>query len=100
VLHRRSGAGPVVCRRRFCLRLCLCYAEFASILPVAGGIYTYSYAILGELVAWMIGWDLILEYGLVTSAVSVGWSGYFQSLPGLRPADPCCADGCAGRCRA
>ncbi|RZT11052.1 basic amino acid/polyamine antiporter, APA family [Duganella sp. CF402] len=60
----------------------LCYAEFASILPVAGGIYTYSYAILGELVAWMIGWDLILEYGLVTSAVSVGWSGYFQSLLG------------------
>jgi APA family basic amino acid/polyamine antiporter len=49
---------------------------------VAGGIYTYSYAILGELVAWMIGWDLILEYGLVTSAVSVGWSGYFQSLLG------------------
>ena len=60
----------------------LCYAEFASILPVAGGIYTYSYAILGEIVAWMIGWDLILEYGLVTSAVSVGWSGYFQSLLG------------------
>ena len=58
----------------------LCYAEFASILPVAGGIYTYSYAILGEIIAWMIGWDLILEYGLVTSAVSVGWSGYFQSL--------------------
>jgi APA family basic amino acid/polyamine antiporter len=58
----------------------LCYAEFASILPVAGGIYTYSYAILGEVIAWMIGWDLILEYGLVTSAVSVGWSGYFQSL--------------------
>ncbi|CAN7657697.1 amino acid permease [Pseudoduganella sp. LjRoot289] len=60
----------------------LCYAEFASTIPVAGSIYTYSYATLGELVAWMIGWDLLLEYGLATSAVSVGWSGYFQSLIG------------------
>jgi APA family basic amino acid/polyamine antiporter len=60
----------------------LCYAEFASVVPVAGSIYTYSYATLGELVAWMIGWDLMLEYGLATSAVSVGWSGYFQSLLG------------------
>jgi APA family basic amino acid/polyamine antiporter len=58
----------------------MCYAEFASTVPVAGSIYTYSYAVLGELVAWMIGWDLLLEYGLATSAVSVGWSGYFQSL--------------------
>jgi len=58
----------------------LCYAEFSSTVPVAGSIYTYSYATLGELVAWMIGWDLMLEYGLATSAVSVGWSGYFQSL--------------------
>jgi APA family basic amino acid/polyamine antiporter len=60
----------------------LCYAEFASVIPVAGSIYTYSYATLGEIVAWMIGWDLLLEYGLATSAVSVGWSGYFQSLIG------------------
>jgi APA family basic amino acid/polyamine antiporter len=60
----------------------LCYAEFASSVPVAGSIYTYSYVVLGELVAWMIGWDLLLEYGLATSAVSVGWSGYFQSLIG------------------
>ena len=58
----------------------LCYAEFASSVPVAGSIYTYSYATLGEIVAWMIGWDLLLEYGLATSAVSVGWSGYLQSL--------------------
>ncbi|WP_374041159.1 amino acid permease [Massilia sp. MS-15] len=58
----------------------LCYAEFASSVPVAGSIYTYSYFTLGELVAWMIGWDLLLEYGLATSAVAVGWSGYFQSL--------------------
>jgi len=60
----------------------LCYAEFASAIPVSGSIYTYSYATLGEIVAWMIGWDLLLEYGLATSAVSVGWSGYFQSLLG------------------
>lgn len=58
----------------------LCYAEFASAIPVSGSIYTYSYATLGEIVAWMIGWDLMLEYGLGISAVSVGWSGYFQSL--------------------
>ena len=63
-----------------CAFAALCYAEFASTVPVAGSIYTYSYATLGELVAWMIGWDLLLEYGLATSAVSVGWSGYFQSL--------------------
>jgi APA family basic amino acid/polyamine antiporter len=60
----------------------LCYAEFASTVPVAGSIYTYSYATMGEIVAWMIGWDLLLEYGLATSAVSVGWSGYFQHLIG------------------
>jgi len=63
-----------------CAFAALCYAEFASSVPVAGSIYTYSYATLGELVAWMIGWDLMLEYGLASSAVSVGWSGYFQSL--------------------
>ncbi len=58
----------------------LCYAEFASSVPVAGSIYTYSYVTLGEGVAWLIGWDLLLEYGLATSTVAVGWSGYFQSL--------------------
>jgi basic amino acid/polyamine antiporter, APA family len=58
----------------------LAYAEFASTIPVAGSIYTYSYATLGELAAWVIGWDLMLEYGLATSAVPVGWSGYLQSL--------------------
>jgi basic amino acid/polyamine antiporter, APA family len=58
----------------------LAYAEFSSTIPVAGSIYTYSYATLGELAAWIIGWDLMLEYGLATSAVSVGWSGYLQSL--------------------
>ncbi len=63
-----------------CCFAALCYAEFASTVPVAGSIYTYSYATLGELAAWMIGWDLLLEYGLAAAAVSVGWSGYFQSL--------------------
>ena len=58
----------------------LCYAEFASTVPVSGSIYTYSYATMGEIVAWIIGWDLMLEYGLATSAVAVGWSGYMQSL--------------------
>lgn len=54
----------------------LCYAEMASMIPVAGSAYTYSYATMGELVAWMIGWDLILEYLVSAAAVSVGWSGY------------------------
>ncbi|QGZ60327.1 amino acid permease [Paraburkholderia acidisoli] len=63
-----------------CCFAALAYAEFASTFPVAGSIYTYSYATLGEVVAWIIGWDLMLEYGLASSAVSVGWSGYLQSL--------------------
>ena len=54
----------------------LCYAEMASMIPVAGSAYTYAYATLGELVAWIIGWDLILEYSVSTAAVAVGWSGY------------------------
>src|SRR4051812_14835642 len=58
----------------------LCYAEFASMIPVAGSAYTYAYATMGELLAWIIGWDLILEYALATSTVAVGWSGYFRSL--------------------
>jgi APA family basic amino acid/polyamine antiporter len=58
----------------------LCYAEFASMVPVAGSAYTYAYATIGELFAWIIGWDLILEYALSTSTVAVGWSGYFVSL--------------------
>ena len=58
----------------------LCYAELASMIPVAGSAYTYAYATLGELIAWIIGWDLILEYALSASTVAVGWSGYFVSL--------------------
>lgn len=63
-----------------CCFAALAYAEFASAVPVAGSIYTYSYTTLGEIFAWIIGWDLLLEYGLATSAISVGWSGYLQSL--------------------
>jgi APA family basic amino acid/polyamine antiporter len=58
----------------------LCYAEFASMIPIAGSAYTYSYATLGEFLAWIIGWDLILEYLFAASTVSVGWSGYVVSF--------------------
>src|SRR5262245_31440777 len=58
----------------------LCYAEFASTVPVAGSAYTFSYASLGELVAWIIGWDLILELALGASTVAVGWSSYFADV--------------------
>jgi APA family basic amino acid/polyamine antiporter len=58
----------------------LCYAELASTVPVAGSAYTFSYATLGELVAWIIGWDLVLELALGGAVVSVGWSKYLQSL--------------------
>jgi Amino acid transporters len=58
----------------------LCYAEFASIIPIAGSAYTYGYATLGELVAWIIGWDLVLEYAFGAATVASGWAGYFTSL--------------------
>lgn len=58
----------------------LCYAEFASIIPIAGSAYTYGYATLGELVAWIIGWDLCLEYAFGAATVASGWAGYFNSL--------------------
>jgi APA family basic amino acid/polyamine antiporter len=58
----------------------LCYAEFASIIPIAGSAYTYGYATLGELVAWIIGWDLVLEYAFGAATVASGWAGYFNSL--------------------
>jgi len=58
----------------------LCYAEMASMIPIAGSAYTYAYATMGEFVAWIIGWDLILEYSFAASTVAVGWSGYFVSL--------------------
>src|SRR5207244_13218424 len=63
-----------------CIFAALCYAEFASMVPVAGSAYTYAYATLGELFAWIIGWDLILEYAVGGATVANGWSGYFQSV--------------------
>src|SRR5690606_3121858 len=58
----------------------LCYSEFASMIPIAGSAYTYGYATLGEFVAWIIGWDLILEYSVGAATVAVGWSGYVVSF--------------------
>ncbi len=57
----------------------LCYAEFAGLIPVTGSAYTYGYAVLGELAAWLIGWDLLLEYALIVAVVAIGWSGYVQA---------------------
>lgn len=83
----RPGAGPAVILSFVvagiaCGFAALCYAELASMIPVAGSAYTYSYATLGEIVAWIIGWDLILEYAVGNMAVAVGWSGYFIRLCG------------------
>jgi APA family basic amino acid/polyamine antiporter len=63
-----------------CAVAALCYSELSSMVPVSGSAYTYSYAVLGELVAWLVGWALILEYAVAASAVAVGWSGYFVGL--------------------
>jgi APA family basic amino acid/polyamine antiporter len=63
-----------------CIFAALCYAEFAAMVPVAGSAYTYAYATLGELFAWIIGWDLVLEYAVGSATVATGWSGYFQNV--------------------
>src|ERR1044072_9534311 len=63
-----------------CIFAALCYAEFASMIPVAGSAYAYAYATLGELLAWIIGCDLILEYAVASSTVAHGWSHYFQAF--------------------
>src|SRR5437667_10659359 len=63
-----------------CVFAGLCYAEFASMIPIAGSAYTYGYATLGEIFAWIIGWDLILEYAFGAATVASGWSGYVLSL--------------------
>src|SRR5215207_887812 len=81
----RYGAGPAlvvsfVLLGLVCGLAALCYAELASMIPQAGSAYAYSYATLGELVAWIIGWDLILEYAVGNIAVAIAWSGYFVSL--------------------
>jgi basic amino acid/polyamine antiporter, APA family len=81
----RYGAGPALVVSFILLGLvcglaALCYAELASMIPQAGSAYAYSYATLGELIAWIIGWDLILEYAVGNIAVAVAWGGYFNSL--------------------
>src|SRR2546422_11707555 len=81
----RVGAGPALVLSFLLLGACcalagLCYAELASMIPQAGSAYAYSYATLGELVAWVIGWDLILEYAVGNVAVAISWADYFTSL--------------------
>src|SRR6266705_3243852 len=81
----RPGAGPAlmmsfVLTAVVCGFSALCYAEFASMVPVAGSAYTYSYATLGELVAWIIGWDLMLEYAIGNVAVAISWANYMNTL--------------------
>ncbi len=66
-----------------CVFAALCYAEFASMVPVAGSAYTYAYATMGELMAWIIGWDLVLEYAVTSATVAHGWSHYFQDMIGV-----------------
>ena len=81
----RHGAGPALVLSflllgAVCALAALCYAELASMIPQAGSAYAYSYATLGELIAWIIGWDLILEYAVGNVAVAIAWAGYFNSL--------------------
>jgi APA family basic amino acid/polyamine antiporter len=81
--HDKSGPAIVlsfVVSGFACVFAALCYAEFASMVPVAGSAYTYAYATLGELFAWIIGWDLILEYAVASATVAHGWSHYFQDF--------------------
>ncbi|MDB4950609.1 MAG: Amino acid permease [Gemmatimonadetes bacterium] len=83
----RSGAGPALVLSFLllgfaCALAALCYAELASMIPQAGSAYAYSYATLGELVAWIIGWDLILEYAVGNVAVAISWGDYFKTLTG------------------
>jgi APA family basic amino acid/polyamine antiporter len=83
--HDHVGAGPAIIVSLIltavaCGFAALCYAEFAAMVPVAGSAYTYAYAALGELIAWIIGWDLIIEYAIGNVAVSVSWAGYFVEL--------------------
>src|SRR5277367_1714670 len=81
----RPGAGPAITLSFVlvaiaCIFAGLCYAELASMIPIAGSAYTYAYAILGEIIAWIIGWDLILEYAVSNMSVAVGFSAYLQDL--------------------
>lgn len=80
---QKAGPGMMwsfVIAGAVCAFAALCYSELASMVPVSGSAYTYSYAVVGELLAWMVGWALILEYAVAAAAVSAGWSGYFLGL--------------------
>ena len=89
-----------------CIVAALCYAEIAAMIPVAGSAYTYTYSVMGELLAWTVGWALVLEYAVAASAVAVGWSGYFSGtilnqflgiqLPAYLSAGPLALGGAAG----
>ncbi len=84
MMYGRPAAGPAIAISFLlvavaCVFAGLCYAELASMIPIAGSAYTYSYATLGELIAWIIGWDLILEYAVSNVAVAVGFGGYFKA---------------------
>lgn len=86
VAHDTTGPALIVsfiCAGIACVLAALCYAEFAAMAPVAGSAYTYSYCTLGEMFAWIIGWDLILEYAVAAASVAHGWSHYFQDLIGI-----------------
>src|SRR5437773_5281179 len=81
----RPGAGPglilsFVFTAIACGFAALCYAEFAAMIPISGSAYTYAYATLGELIAWIIGWDLIIEYAVGNVAVAISWANYFKTL--------------------
>src|ERR687894_675820 len=81
----RPGAGPAIVisfllTAMTCGFAALCYAEFAAMVPISGSAYTYAYASLGELLAWIIGWDLIIEYAVGNIGVAIAWSGYFREL--------------------
>ena len=83
----RPGAGPSLMlsfgiTAVVCAFTALCYAEMAAMVPISGSAYTYSYATLGELVAWIIGWDLILEYAIGNVAVAISWANYFRTFLG------------------
>jgi APA family basic amino acid/polyamine antiporter len=81
--HDRTGPALMlsfVLAGLACVFAALCYAEFASMVPVAGSAYTYAYATLGELFAWIIGWDLVLEYAVGSATVAHGWSAHFQEF--------------------
>src|ERR1043166_2801796 len=80
---QKAGPGMMwsfVIAGAVCAVAALCYAELASMVPVSGSAYTYSYAVMGEIAAWLVGWALILEYALGASAVAVGWSGFITGL--------------------